>query len=104
MFFLTDDFDVTQNIKLIEKLKSELLASVSELFCEMTEKHDINDLAETFADIIIFNYILADRLGINNSVVNMKAVNKLKLNIVRKNILYTESVNLLRHIERGGGK
>ena len=43
---MIDDFDVTQNIKLIEKLKCELLMSVSELFCEMNEKHEIDDLVE----------------------------------------------------------
>ena len=39
---MIDDFDVTQNIKLIEKLKCELLMSVSELFYEMNEKYEID--------------------------------------------------------------
>ncbi len=102
---MIDDFDVTQNIKLIEKLKCELLMSVSELFCEMNEKHEIDDLVEIFARIIIFNYVLADKLGINNKVIDAKVIDKLKLNIIgEKNILYSEFVRLLRHVEQNGGK
>lgn len=100
---MPDDIDITQNIKLVEKLKSELLASVSELYSQMLLSVDNNTRAETFADIIIFSYILADKLGINNNLVSSKAINKLKLNIVNKNILYTQSVNLLRHMSRDGG-
>ena len=100
---MPDDIDVTQNIKLVEKLKAELLASVSELYSQMLLNVDNNARAETFADIIIFSYILADKLGVNNNLVSSKAINKLKLNIVNKNILYTQSVNLLRHMSHDGG-
>ena len=51
---MIDDFDVTQNIKLIEKLKCELLMSVSELFCEMNEKHEFIDLVfRKFMDMYV---------------------------------------------------
>jgi hypothetical protein len=100
---LPDDFDVTQNIKLVEKLKSELLSSVSELFSDMLVPINNNERAQTLADIIIFTYILADKLGITNTMIDSKAASKLKLNIVEQNILYTQSVNLLKHITRSGG-
>ncbi len=100
---MPDDFDVTQNIKLVEKLKSELLSSVSELFSDMLVPINNNERAQTLADIIIFTYILADKLGITNTMIDSKAASKLKLNIVEQNILYTQSVNLLKHITRSGG-
>ena len=100
---MLNDFDVTQNIRLVEKLKYELLSSVSDLFSEMFSQSDNNDRVETLADIIIFTYMLANILGVSNSAVDAKAVSKLKLNIVEQNILYSQSVNLLKHIMRKGG-
>ena len=100
---MPNDFDVTQNIKLVEKLKSELLSSVSELFSEMLSPSNNNERSEILADIIIFTYILGDKLGISNNYIDSKAASKLKLNIVNQNILYMQSVNLLKHITRGGG-
>lgn len=105
---MPDDFDVTQNIKLVEKLKSEILSSVSDLFSQMIMPSknlaaNSNERAQILADIIIFTYILGDKLGITNSVIDAKAASKLKLNIVEQNILYTQSVNLLKHITRNGG-
>ena len=66
---LPDDFDVTQNIKLVEKLKSEILSSVSDLFSQMIMPSknlaaNSNERAQILADIIIFTYILGDKLGI----------------------------------------
>ena len=88
---MPDDFDITQNIKLVEKLKCELLSSVSDLFLQMLAPSNNNERAETFADIIIFTYILADKLGIGNNTIDMKAASKLKLNIVEQNILHSQS-------------
>lgn len=100
---MPNEFDITQNIKLVEKLKSELLSSVSELFSQMLSPSINNDRSQTLADIIIFTYILANKLGISNNSIDLKVASKLKLNIVEQNILYTQSVNLLKHITRGGG-
>ena len=100
---MPDDFDITQNIKLVEKLKSELLSSVSDLFSQMLLASNNNDRSQTLADIIIFTYILGDKLGISNTTIDSKAASKLKLNIVEQNVLYTQSVNLLKHITRNGG-
>ena len=73
------------------------------LFSDMFSQSDNNDRVETLADIIIFTYMLANILGVSNSTVDSKAINKLKLNIVEQNILYSQSVNLLKHIMRNGG-
>lgn len=98
---MPDDFDIAQNIKLVEKLKCELLAAVSNLFAQTLTQN--NDRTQTFADIIIFTYILADKLGINSNTIDTKAVGKLKLNLAKQNILYVQSVNLLKHLTRSGG-
>ncbi len=98
-----EDIDVTQNIKLVEKLKSELLSSVAELYSQMLSPNDTRNMTETFSEIIIFTYLLGNKLGIGSEAIDLKAASKLKLNIVEKNILYSESVNLLKHISRNGG-
>ena len=98
-----EDIDVTQNIKLVEKLKSELLSSVAELYRQMFSATDIKDMTETISDVIIFTYLLGNKLGIGSEAIDLKAVSKLKLNVVEKNILYNESLRLLKHISRNGG-
>lgn len=91
--------DITQSIKLVEKLKSELLTSVADLYSNMLSPND-DERVDIFADIIIFTYILANKLGINNNTIDAKIVNKLKLSILEDNILYTELVGLLKHIDK----
>ena len=95
--------DVTQKIRIAEKLKCEILSSVSDLYSEIFSQSDADERAQTLADIIIFTYMLGNIFGVSNSSIDSKAVSKLRLNIVEENILYSQSMNLLKHIMRTGG-
>ena len=95
------DFDITQNMKLVEKLKSELLSSIAELYSEMTSENKDNELLQTFSDIVILTYILGSRLGINYSTMDTKIISRLRIGVLEdNNILHGELVELLKHIDK----
>ncbi|GMQ57646.1 hypothetical protein AN1V17_20410 [Vallitalea sediminicola] len=75
------DFDITKTIRIIERLKSQLLSNVSALFSNMAEGNTGNtsENIDILADVIILSYLLSDRLGVSNEALDVKLVNKLRL-------------------------
>ncbi|GMQ65387.1 MazG-like family protein [Vallitalea maricola] len=75
------DFDITKTIRIIERLKSQLLSNVSALFSNMAEGNTggNNENIDILADIIILSYLLSDRLGVSNEALDVKLINKLRL-------------------------
>lgn len=72
------DIRIANNIKTVEKLKCELLRSVSDLFSEINTDADCaTDLriADSAADLINITYVLCRRLGVEFDTVTecMKA-------------------------------
>lgn len=72
------DIRIANNIKTVEKLKCELLRSVSELFCDINTEADCETdlrIADDAADLINITYILCRRLGVEFDTVTecMKA-------------------------------
>ncbi|WP_458788451.1 MazG-like family protein, partial [Vallitalea sediminicola] len=70
------DFDITKTIRIIERLKSQLLSNVSALFSNMAEGNTggNNENIDILADIIILSYLLSDRLGVSNEALDVKLI------------------------------
>ncbi len=77
---MKDELDITRNIRLIEWLKAEIVGSSAELYRRMAMNAESRQMAEAVADIILKSYLLADKLGIGYSAVDMKIQELLKRN------------------------
>ncbi|GKX30647.1 hypothetical protein SH1V18_31270 [Vallitalea longa] len=75
------EFDITKTIRIIERLKSQLLSNVSALFSNMAESNSANsnENIDILADVIILSYLLSDKLGVSNEALDIKLINKLRL-------------------------
>lgn len=95
------EFDITKNIKLIEKLKSDILSSVSSLYEGMLKsKGDLEERTDKLADIIIYSYLLANRIGVDNKTLDAKIINKIRASILVENgMLNSDAIALLKHID-----
>ncbi|NLY42658.1 MAG: hypothetical protein GX066_01530 [Clostridiaceae bacterium] len=104
MGFFDREIDITRNIKMIEWLKSELLTDIAGLFKGLANgvKDDTQDLlAETLSNIIMISYLLARRLGISYSVIDIKMEDKLRLGVLDNHELekcYGDLSELSKHI------
>lgn len=83
---MIEDFDVTSNIKTIEWLKTELLGVVTALHRTLLKgsKASQDIISDCLAGIIIITYVLARRLGVEFSAVDLKVQNKLKVGIIEE--------------------
>ena len=73
------EIDITRNIRLIEWLKSELLADVANLFRLLADgmHEEVHGQAsETLSNIILISYLLGKRLGISYNSVELKISRK----------------------------
>ncbi|KPU42902.1 MazG-like family protein [Oxobacter pfennigii] len=100
---MNDEFDVTGNIKIIEFLKTELIGSVAALYRVLNKGSKITQdaLSECLAGIIIIAYILAKRLGIEFSAIDLKVQNQLKIGILEEDEIeknYNDLSRLLGHL------
>lgn len=94
---------VTQNIKIIEMLKSQLLGHIADLYASMNDENNADSFEkrnEIFANLMIINYSLASKLGVSPTALDMNAIKKLKIGALDdNNILHEEVVELLRHLK-----
>ena len=104
MDFLDRDIDITRNIKMIEWLKSQLLADVAELFRALLKgvREDTEEiLVDIISNLVMICYLLGKRLGINYSTIDFKIENKLKLGILEGDKIekcYGDLSELSKHI------
>lgn len=79
--------DITKNIRIIESLKSELLACISHLFSQMSAE-DCEDLREvaldTLSDTIIISYLLSRRMGLDYAVIEKGIASKIRLGLIQE--------------------
>lgn len=103
------DLDITKKIKIIERLKSQLLSNISMLYSNMVEENtsDSNENVDILTDIIILSYLLSDKLGVSNEALDIRLNNKLKLASLQNNqndewareiIKLSKHLNKSRHI------
>lgn len=98
------EFDITRSLKIIEKLKAQLLSDVANLFSGMLDygKQTYGDRGDILANIIILTYLLAKRLGIPYNTLDMKIRNKLKLGVLEntdEQEWFSDLTALLRHLD-----
>lgn len=74
------EIDITNKIKIIEQLKSQLLMDVSSVFSNMaSDEGDNKNNIDLLADIVIITYLLSDKLGTSFEGLDIKVKNKLKI-------------------------
>lgn len=71
---------IAKNIKVIEWLKADILASLSALFKAMVKGSE-ERLLDALASLVITTYVLGRRLGIAFSRLDLKIQSKLRQNI-----------------------
>jgi len=96
----TNDYDITGNIKAIEKLKLELLQSVVSLLKNMSnQRSEHEERLVLLTDAIIHTYMLAARLGVDFTELDEAAVNRIKIEVLKEDgVLAADYAALLRHI------
>lgn len=79
------DMDITNKIKIIEQLKSQLLTDVASIYANMAadEGENKNNI-ELLADIIIISYFLSEKLGTSYDGLDIRIKNRLKLAIINE--------------------
>lgn len=96
---LNNQLDVTKNIKVIEVLKCQILNGVADLHNNLrTTSSDNLERLEIFADLIILNYILANRLGFSPETLEVKINKKLRIGTLEpENSFSNDSKELLKY-------
>lgn len=79
------NFDVTGNIRIIERLKADILGDVAELYASMCAPGGGADTAELLADLVILTYTLSQRLGTTPAALDSRITNKLRLGVLDDN-------------------
>lgn len=95
------EIDIAKNIRAIEWLKTDLVASLAVLFRAMLKGGE-EAIADGLAGMIIGCYVLGRRLGIGFLRIEQKVLSKVKLNISEHHELekwYGDLSALLRHLE-----
>ncbi len=92
-----EQLDITQNIKMIEILKCQILNSVADLNNSLLNCFENNEIKDIFADLIIISYILANRLSITPEDLKYKINKKLKLGILDNNSFNTDIKELFKY-------
>lgn len=78
--------DITKNIRIVERLKSDLLRAVSQLYGAMTDEacEDLRGIAlDTLSDSIIVCYLLGRRLGLDYSTIDRQVSTKIRLGLIQ---------------------
>ncbi len=105
MAFFDREIDITRNIKIIEWLKSELLADIAALFKVLVNgmQEEVHDaVADTLSNIILICYLLGRRLGINYNAIEIKIRNKVKLGLIENTDIekhYGDLSELAKHLD-----
>ncbi len=92
--------DIARNLKTIEWLKTELVASISSLFKGMLKTSD-ETCADSLANIVVGCYLLGKRLGLPYATLDAKVKEKIKANIDQNHEIemwYGDFSALKRHL------
>ena len=97
------DFDITKNIRLIERLKSQMLNSVAEVFTMLASgaKASQEALAGCLGKIIVACYLLGRRLGIHYALIDQTIEDQIRLGIIEGNDIeqnYGDLSELQQHL------
>lgn len=78
------EMDIIKNLRTIEWLKGEILASVASLYQLLARGEDDtkDDLEDLISNIMLLSFLLSKRLGINYEDIISNLKDKVKLNIL----------------------
>ncbi|SHF03286.1 MazG-like family protein [Thermoanaerobacter uzonensis DSM 18761] len=82
---MKNNLEIAKNIMSIENLKINLLGKVYSLFKAFNEDEDGEILIDNLCDILIFTYLLGEKLGYDFEEIDEALQKKLKLQIIDKN-------------------
>lgn len=79
--------DIAGTLQVIEKLKSQMLMDVAQLFSELNEPNGkpTVERGDLLADIVILAYLLSKELGIPYQQIDRRIINKTRLGLVESN-------------------
>lgn len=100
MSIFNQGVDIARNIKVIEWLKNELIGTVSALFKAML-KNSEEAIEDALASMVVTIYVLARRLGINFSQLDVKVESKVRNGIKEKHEIedwYGDLTALLKYL------
>ncbi|HWI54771.1 MAG TPA: MazG-like family protein [Desulfobacteria bacterium] len=92
--------DIARNIKVIEWLKTELIGTVSAVFKAML-KNSEEAIEDALASMVVTIYVLARRLGINFSQLDVRVEGKVRNGIKEKHEIedwYGDLTALLKYL------
>ncbi|TCK99734.1 MazG-like nucleotide pyrophosphohydrolase family protein [Natranaerovirga hydrolytica] len=100
MSFFEEELDITKKIKVIEKLKSSMLSQIAYLYSNMAEEDSNTDetYLDILSDVLILTYLLSNKLGAANEALDIKVINKLKVEMLNNNEWQKEMSELQRHL------
>lgn len=104
MALFDKDIDITRNIKIIERLKSELLTDIANLFRILVNgvREELHDaISEALSNIILLCYLLGRRLGVSYNSIEMKMDSKIRLGLVETDDIekyYGDLSELAKHL------
>ena len=110
MAYFDREIDITRNIKIIEWLKSELLADIATLYKALVNgiREEVHEsIAETLSNIILICYLLGRRLGASYNAIEIKVQNKIKLGLVENHDVekyYGDLSELAKHLNSSRAK
>lgn len=83
---LSQETDITKNIKVIEFLKSELLTAVAALHQNLLKGTKIGQEAilDILANLVLVTYLLGKRLGIAYSLIDSKILEKIRIGMIEE--------------------
>ena len=100
MSIFNQGVDIARNIKVIEWLKTELVGTVSALFRAML-KNSQDAIEDALASMVVTIYVLARRLGVNFSQLDVRVESKVRNGIKEKHEIedwYGDLTALLKYI------
>ncbi|HHX62021.1 MAG TPA: hypothetical protein GX707_15130 [Epulopiscium sp.] len=101
---LDKEVDITGTLRVIEKLKSQILMDVAQLFTELNEpnRNSTIERGDLLADIVILSYLLSKQLGIPYQQIDRRIINKTRTGLVESNQndrWHKDLAGLLQHFE-----
>lgn len=95
------DLDITQNINIIESLKSEMLYKVADVFQIHSEDGAHLDKDKNIADLIILLYLLASKMGYSYEAIDKMVLSRLLSGIVSDEGMWRSDLSALKqHLEQ----
>ena len=102
-----EDFNIMSNVKIIEKLKAELLCIVGDFFKLLTKGSNVasESILDCISGAIIILYVLGNRLGYSYISVDENIKKKLKLGIIEEDEVEKDGKDLSKlytHLKERG--